>query len=72
MVNDIFSILKLFRCGVNLYRHEATAEAVEYLESTGTQYMFTEIEKNDGSGGYTVFSFIDNNELQMIEWEWSV
>jgi hypothetical protein len=34
--------------------------------------MFTEIEKDDGSGGYTVFSFIDNNELQMIEWEWSV
>lgn len=70
MYNIIARILKEYKIKEGVYSPEATAAVIESLEDNNINFLFTEIDKDDMSGGTVVISYIDDGSLYMKEWEY--
>lgn len=56
---------------VEIYEENAIVEVVGFLSDSNIKYLYTDIAKDDMTGGTIVLSFIDeDNRLRMTEWEY--
>lgn len=66
-MNEIYEILDNYEVrGIDLYSPAAISAIKDYLKDT--PYNFSNIEVDEG--GICAFSFIENQEPQLIMFEW--
>lgn len=70
MYKMISNILSKYKIKEKVYAPEATAAVIECLEDNNINFLFTEIDKDDMTGGTVVISYLDDGSLYMTEWNY--
>lgn len=70
LAKAIYAILDEYEISEGVYDERSIIAIDSYLHDTRREYQFTDVEKDDCTGGTFVVCILDEDRIQLYEWEY--